>query len=837
MNANEIKKITEAVNNLVKTSDNSLPDNSFILDENAVLCYPRKYGDTRYPYYNDGLVMFAHSGGYIDCVEGMFNIFRIQHYNEDTPVCFYAGEPTSEGFFPVSVTGAARQLFEPCVLKRYTVYTPVCVWYITECTEAVYALCATVDKDKHLRFSFGALNTGSNRQIYLASFFEPMLSFDDAEGFYHRMIKYGEHFENGSYVMHSRNKANDCLSIVSRTYGEVTDCYFTTAKKCFLGIKGGNLTNAVSLKNGCPTEQISKTNTTDIPCANDFVHFDFKRDSFVSLEYDMLVTDDLAKAFDFANSGASEAFSDLNIKTLLDYEKAKTDKLNVSFGKWKDETINSNVFNTFIKFVQRQVSFCALGKNYAGSMLGIRDVFQQLETSLIWQPDESRNQIVRVMNFILDSGRAPRQISFPTAEKPIPDMDLRPFIDQGFWIISAIHTYISYTNDKTLLDEICTYYTAEATFGPLSESGQKDSILCHLIRITDNLISNIDASTGCVRALWGDWNDALDGLGKTDNPDEEFGSGVSVMATEQLYLSLGQMCELLEYVGGYEETSARYNHIRNKLAKNFRKFAVETSGDKSRILHGWGDKRAYLVGSICDYDGKDRLSLTSNAYYAVSGLCELYEELNDGISNSIMSMDSKYGLMTFSEPFDGYASEVGRISTITPGTFENASVYIHASTFGIMALFAMGRSKEAWEMLCKAVVVSHLNTTKTTFVMPNSYCYSEEYSSDGDSMSDWYTGSGTVLIKELIRYGFGIMPSPGGITIAPPSYMPSDGASVELYIKGVKVCIEYVATGEGRKIIINGDEALTEFDSVMRTSKIFIANENIKDDIYIKITD
>ncbi len=41
---------------------------------------------------------------------------------------------------------------------------------------------------------------------------------------------------------------------------------------------------------------------------------------------------------------------------------------------------------------QRQVSFCALGKNYAGPHIGIRDVMQQLESSLIWQPKESRER-------------------------------------------------------------------------------------------------------------------------------------------------------------------------------------------------------------------------------------------------------------------------------------------------------------------------------------------------------------------------------------------------------------------------------------------------------------
>ena len=49
------------------------------------------------------------------------------------------------------------------------------------------------------------------------------------------------------------------------------------------------------------------------------------------------------------------------------------------------------------------------------------------------------------------------------------------------------------------------------------------------------------------------------------------------------------------------------------------------------------------------------------------------------------------------------------------------------------------------------MVISHPNATHTTFVMPNAYCESEEYFADGESMGDWYTGSGTVLMKEIMR--------------------------------------------------------------------------------------
>ncbi len=58
----------------------------------------------------------------------------------------------------------------------------------------------------------------------------------------------------------------------------------------------------------------------------------------------------------------------------------------------------------------------------------------------------------------------------------------------------------------------------------------------HMIRIMDYLLENRDhGNTKCVLALYGDWNDALDGLGRSQDPNKEYGSGVSVMATLQVY--------------------------------------------------------------------------------------------------------------------------------------------------------------------------------------------------------------------------------------------------------------------------------------------------------------
>ena len=839
MTREEIVKIVEKVKSFQKNRGNTLPDNSYFLDSDEVLCYPRQYGDSRYPYYQNGLVLFAHTSGYIDCVKGVLEIFKCSYFNEDTPVAFFLGEKTEDGFFPISITGAARQLFEPTDIKRYTVYTPQCGYYIAETGKAICALKLFVDDNEHIHFSFGVINCAAERTIYLQSYFEPAVCKGADAGPYEFMSKYSEHFENGSYIIRRKNEnVFNSLVIGVKINGIVREKHSTTAKKTVLGLNGANLTNALSMKSGYYCDEIKKTHSACTPCASDIIHFNLESDGFAMLEYELMHTEDYEKAVEFAKSYRGYDGEKSHFANKARQLKRVSETFEIVFEDWNSNNVDSRLLNIFLRRLKEQISFCAFGENYAGDLLGIRDVFQQLETALIWDCDAARSQIVRVLNYILDTGRVPRQISFPTQSDAIPKMDLRPFIDQGFWVIATLHTYLAYTDDKTILDEQCGYYKAENTYGPLQLSDEKDSVLCHLIRIMNFLISNIDEDTKCVCALFGDWNDALDALGKTKNPEKEFGNGVSVMATEQMYLALGQMCEIFDYCGLYADKIDEYRQIQSEIANGFYNYAVARRSNEVRVVHGWGENRTYYVGSFSDYDGKERISLTTNAYFAISGLSDEFGELCNSISKNILALDSRYGLLTFDKPFDKYAQQVGRLSTITPGTYENAAAYIHAGTFGIMALFIMGHSKKAWEILEKTMVITHKNTTRTTFIMPNSYCCNEEYSIDGDSMGDWYTGSGTVLVKNIIKYGFGIIPTLDGIVIAPPSYMPCQGAKMSIKVKGCSVVIRYQNTKSGkRRFVVNGMEKGGQYNELSDNYSLFIPNSEIENRQVIEIID
>ena len=472
--------------------------------------------------------------------------------------------------------------------------------------------------------------------------------------------------------------------------------------------------------------------------------------------------------------------------------------------------------------------------------MGFRDVFQQLTAATIWNKDDVRKQIVRCLNYLMINGRAPRQFSFPPTENDLARFDIRQYIDQGLWVVETLHKYISRTGDWSILDEQCSYYEIiDEKKGLYKKSDVTDSVLVHILRITDFLISKIDDRTGCLRILFGDWNDSVNGLGKTKDPDKEFGTGVSVMATLQLYKLLEEMTEILSKTGDYEVKIKAFKTIRENIACGLEKHAIQSSDEGRHILHGWGDKGSYNVGSLCDTDGQKRYSVNSYSFWVISKMIERDPSIKKDIMRAYSALDSEFGLKTFDKAFTpDMLPEVGHIAKIPPGTAENACTYVHATTFAIMALFAIGEARMAWEQIIKIIPIANEKISGSPFTTTNCYLTNKEFGKYGHSGSDWYTGSGAVLMRDIYESALGIQAGIDGITIATPDYLPTDNVSAELTIKGKKVKFVYKNSHSGsRRFYINGVEMTSVTDKLSGYKTIFIGNEAVADNMVIKVED
>ena len=239
------------------------------------------------------------------------------------------------------------------------------------------------------------------------------------------------------------------------------------------------------------------------------------------------------------------------------------------------------------------------------SLVGIRDVFQALEGLLYYRPEASRDKMIEALGFTTPNGRCLRQYSLPSKGGEAGAADIRKFIDQGVWVVTAIHTYLQYTGDMDFLEEEVGYHEIldedSHSIAPVEE---KDSVLQHLLQIMKYLDSKRDhEGTKLLRILYGDWNDALDGLGIAKDQKKDFGTGVSIMATLQYYQNCLEMIQILErfYPNAYEKEIERFHIIRKEIRGNLIHHAIDVDENNTkRIVHGWGDEKSYFVGSKCD---------------------------------------------------------------------------------------------------------------------------------------------------------------------------------------------------------------------------------------------
>ena len=836
-----------------------MPGKAYFLEDGAILSIPRDDGDCRYPYGHNGFNLWAYTSGYMHGNEGLFSPFLRASEGQEPKIAFFAVVPAESGSCaPISLLPVpVLEEEEKFAIEHYTVFAKSAVYYFTECRDLCFAVRVFVNAANDIFFSISARNaTGKAQEIFLSSFLNPFLAHDIVENAEHRWYREVKAVQSadsqrelGSFIIKVNEDISRTCSITNYGFicsnielggnGRMVRHEETTSRYQYVGGRRRNLNNAASLKSGTFGGAKRVCTFTEVGIAANLIHLEIGAAETVRLNtalfHDANETNEAnVKQWIRKSIGSEMIDNDLVLS-----EKAESERrtgLSAIIGRSDQKLLKQTVFNCFFECLKRQVEFCALIKGYVQlspmSLIGIRDVFQALEGLLFWQPQAARAKMLEALHFIFSDGRCPRQYSLPIDNEGNPTFDLRPFIDQGVWVISTIVTYLRFTGDFDFLQQVCGYYEiVDETSKSIKKSLLKDSVLDHLLKITEYLIAHLDKQTHCLHALYGDWNDALDGLGVTQDPAKDYGTGVSIMATLQVYQNLKEMIELLERVdpGTFANRISRFRAVLGEVEKGlFNSAIVQNQDGERRILHGWGDERSYFVGSFNDSDGQARDGLTSNAFWVLAGLYDLDTSIRTDILSALRRLDSKYGLRTFAPHFERNAPGVGRIPKLPPGTAENGAAYVHASVFGIMALFRMGCPKEAWEQLFKSLPFTHETISVSPFVMPNSYGFNPAKLIDGESMADWQTGSSNGVLKTLLRFGFGFEPHFDGIWIQPAAWLPFNSFAFTIKVRTCKVTIQYRNRGLGeRKYAVNGANRNSRFDPVMRLAKLWIANEEL----------
>lgn len=838
-----------------KAKETEMPGKVYFIEDDNILALPREDGDCRYPFGENGFNYWVYASGYMHSNEGLFSPYLRVSEGGEPKIAFFAGFPKADGKYDVVPILAVPVIESDKKVERYTIFTKASAYYVAEVEGMTFTVRTFVDSEKKTYYTLSVVNQSEEtKRCFISSYFNPFLKNAVMEGAENRWFRQGqvekargnqnlnsfllEVYEERERGAMAPNYGVFIRNIVAGEGVYIESVEETTSRHAYVGGVRSSLHTPSALYAGTLEGSKQVTTFTEVAVAADLIHLSLEGKHTVRIDTIMTCAfedDEMMKAI--SRDIVPEEIDGLEEK-LLQVETKKQEGMTAAFGERIEGNIKEGVFNSFFEQLKKQVEFCSVIKGYIQlsnfSLIGIRDVYQALEALAFWRPQVVREKMLEGLGFMQPDGRCPRQYSLPRFEGDSPNMDLRPFIDQGVWVISTITTYLRLTHDFDFLKELCGYYEFVSDKAHIAKKLDKEStVLQHMIEIMGYLLRNRDHEyTKCVCALYGDWNDALDGLGVSKNKDKEYGTGVSVMATLQVYQNCKEMIELLKRLdeNSYKKLIGTYQEAEQEMEEGLSRYAlVQDEEGHQRILHGWGDERSYLVGSYNDPDGKARDGITSNAFWVLSGLYDKEMAMKETILGAYERLGSKYGLKTFEPYFEKGTKGVGRIPNLPKGTAENGAAYIHASTFGVMSLFRMGETQKAWTELEKTLPFTHKRVSVSPYVIPNSYGYNAEKQIDGESMQDWQTGSSNVMLKTLIRFVFGVEPHYEGVWIQPSREIPFKSTQFEITIRGTEIALNYTRSkGEKREFIVNGEKREGIYDPVMKLEKLWIDNNFIK---------
>lgn len=805
---------------LQSKEEDKLPSGAFFLGHDSIVVTQNKNGDMRYPYSFDGRTLWAYASGYLTLNESSFYIFPQTLEGKESYLAFFGGMKNKYHYDYFSITGVNDTIFGLDVSKL-TVFTPTYAVYFREYKRILFYVKVSLSLDKVFIYDIGVMNLSSkNKEVYLSNYLNPLLLHSNFESEEAKWFKTSKLVSCGALITTKEDLSRSVhLFNYSLIQTNLKDKHIkTTSRMNYVGDKNASINSSINLRNG-EIQEKDTTSFIDQSIYGDLIKLNLNPKERKKYSYCLKYSKNEFSEIP-VYEGNEKSFEELE----SNYKKAsKTKNIQIKFNEFSPAKVDSSLFNKFVHSVINQVDYCAKSKNSSQSLLGVRDAAQMIEAFLIWDPKTARKKIIHILNYIDVSGRPPRQFSEPQSDGLFLT-DNREFIDQGQWLISLVHKYLCYTQDKSILKEQCGYIELLGR-NQARLTKEKDNVFKHLERIMNYLISNIDEESGCLKALYGDWNDAVDGLGTTDKEDERFGNGVSTMASLHLYRNLKEMAEIC---GVFGVEGDKYLKIRELLGKAILKnLVVSNKQGEKRIVHGFGENKSFYVGSFDDADHQSRNSATSNAFYVVSELYKKDESLVKNVLKAFEDLDSPYGIRTFDKYFDlSNASCVGRIVNLPKGTAENAATYIHGAMFCVKALAMLNETEKAFDQIFKLIPITHKQISVSSFVMPNSYGYNKELEIDGQSMNDWYTGSSNTFIKVLVDDIFGIHPGIAGqITIKPISNIPVKHASIRMHIQNKVIELDYSNLNKHERLINNEKVKEVTFD----LNKI---NEKL---IYVKV--
>ncbi len=243
----------------------------------------------------------------------------------------------------------------------------------------------------------------------------------------------------------------------------------------------------------------------------------------------------------------------------------------------------------------------------------------------------------------------------------------------------------------------------------------------------------------------------------------------------------------------------------------------EMAERKARIdaaiqTHGW-DGQWYLagysdygepVGSTTNHEG--RLFLNTQTWAVMTGLAQ--GERKAACLKAIDTLlESKHGSLTLTPAYTGADRNVGRVTMLLPGMYENGTPYCHGTAFKIVADLCAGRPDQALASWRKVMPDNAAHPSTVSGCEP--YAFTNQYLGPdngraGETINGWITGSASWMFRSIIEYVCGVQPGYNGLRIAPCLPSGWDRVRIVRELRGHRYDIVIARAGSGYAITVDG---------------------------------
>jgi cellobiose phosphorylase len=419
-------------------------------------------------------------------------------------------------------------------------------------------------------------------------------------------------------------------------------------------------------------------------------------------------------------------------------------KVNRAVQKWYDGILGTALVHTpepqfdLLSNVWLKYQLLHTARWTRGLDRGYRDILQDCMGVAGYWPEYVRKRLLQTLRFQYRDGTAMRQWSEISSAH-----DFRRHRDSPSWIIWTLEQYLLHTGDFDFLKERVPYF-----------DGGEASVYEHALNGVRVLFAERGAHGMCLIGD-GDWNDALNEIGKG-------GKGESVWLTCAAVCA-AQKCKRLATFLGDDEVIQEFDARIEELQRQIN----DQAWLDGQYVYAFADDGT-PVGAPHEKEGRIHLNVQTWAIFTDTASPERKKALFNLIDET---METEYGPVLIHPAYTQYNPRIGRITGMVPGMFENGAVYNHGVAMMAMADCREHRGEKAFARWWKAQPMNPTHDRDRFSVEPyaatNFVMGPSNKQRFGSALYSWHSGSTAWFYLLAHQYIVGIRPEYDGLRIDP----------------------------------------------------------------------